>query len=174
MPPITLPSIITPALLSRIRSHPQLPKHTWYIVSSVTLSCLNRPDEIPKIFRGAIGEDGGGMEGRGLSHEEQLRIARRMREGLVKSSVICGLPKTINALLSLKTATPPSLLDTPTSYSPTSRPSEIYSTPTSTILHRGQTFFNTVYGKISTRVMSQMDLSGTEDLGLLARLFYGL
>lgn len=43
----------------------------------------------------------------------------------------------------------------------------------STILHRGQIFFNTVYGKISKRVMSQMDRSGTEDLGLIARLFYG-
>jgi alkylhydroperoxidase/carboxymuconolactone decarboxylase family protein YurZ len=58
-------------------------------------------------------------------------------------------------------------------YSPSSRPSEIYDMPMSSILHRGQTFFNTVYGKISKRVMSQMDRSGTEDLGLVARLFYG-
>lgn len=93
MLPINLPSIITPALLSRIRSHPQLPKHSWYIVSSVTLSCLNRPDEIPKILRGAIGEHEEGKAGGGLIHEEQLKIARRMREGLVKSSAICGLPK---------------------------------------------------------------------------------
>lgn len=106
MPPIHLPSIITPALLSRIRSHPQLPKHTWYIISSVTLSCLNRPDEIPKVLKSAIGEgrdkplgrreesDGNGVEG--MAHEDQLRIARRMREGLVKSSAICGLPKVIS------------------------------------------------------------------------------
>lgn len=96
MPPINLPSIITPALLSRIRSHPQLPKHTWYIVSSVTLSCLNRPDEIPKILKSAIGEDGdkGKSNGVGvMGHDEQLKIARRLREGLVKSSAICGLPK---------------------------------------------------------------------------------
>jgi hypothetical protein len=58
-------------------------------------------------------------------------------------------------------------------YSPSSRPSEIHDIPMSSILHRGHTFFNTVYGKVSKRVMSQMDRSGTEDLGLIARLFYG-
>lgn len=30
-----------------------------------------------------------------------------------------------------------------------------------------------VYGKVSKRVMGQMDRSGTEDLGLMARLLYG-
>lgn len=30
-----------------------------------------------------------------------------------------------------------------------------------------------VYGKVSKRVMGQMDRSGTEDLGLTARLMYG-
>lgn len=80
-----------------------MPKHSWYIVSSVTLSCLNRPDEIPKILRGAIGKgvanggsdvmNGGVMTGGVMGHEEQLKIVRRMREGLIKSSAICGLPK---------------------------------------------------------------------------------
>jgi hypothetical protein len=41
------------------------------------------------------------------------------------------------------------------------------------ILQRGQAFFNKIYGKISRRIMGQMDNSGTEDLGLLARLTYG-
>lgn len=41
------------------------------------------------------------------------------------------------------------------------------------ILRRGSSFFNIVYGKVSQRVMSQMDNSGTEDLGILARLMYG-
>ena len=49
----------------------------------------------------------------------------------------------------------------------------MYDVPTSTILHRGQTFFDKVYGKISKRVMGQMDRSGTEDLGIMARLMYG-
>ena len=41
------------------------------------------------------------------------------------------------------------------------------------ILSRGQDFFDKVYGKVSQRVMSQMDHSGTADLGIMARLMYG-
>jgi hypothetical protein len=58
-------------------------------------------------------------------------------------------------------------------FSPTSRPIDVYDTPSSQILHRGQKFFDKVYGKISKRVMGQMDRSGTEDLGVTARLMYG-
>jgi hypothetical protein len=58
----------------------------------VTLSALNLPHEIPHIFRNAVGieEEANGSK---LQHEEQLRIARRMREGLVKSAAVVGLPK---------------------------------------------------------------------------------
>ena len=73
---------------------------------------------------------------------------------------------------SLKSATPPSLLDEPLGYSPTGRPSDLYNFRQSAVLHRGQTFLNKVYGKVSKRVMSQMDRSGTEDLGICARLIY--
>ena len=50
---------------------------------------------------------------------------------------------------------------------------DVYDVPSSTVLHRGQAFFDKVYGKVSKRVMGQMDRSGTEDLGLTARLMYG-
>ncbi len=64
-------------------------------------------------------------------------------------------------------------MDEPLGFSPTSRPAEIYDVPASQILQRGQAFFDKVYGKVSKRVMGQMDRSGTEDLGLTARLMYG-
>ena len=81
--------------------------------------------------------------------------------------------KAINALFSLKSATPSPLLDEPLGYSPSARPSDLYNVPQSAVLHRGQRFFDQVYGKVSKRVMSQMDRSGTEDLGITARLMYG-
>lgn len=81
--------------------------------------------------------------------------------------------QTINALLSLKSATPPSLHDEPMAYSPSARIVEVYDMPSSQILQRGQRFFDKVYGKVSKRVMGQMDRSGTEDLGVVARLMYG-
>lgn len=69
--------------------------------------------------------------------------------------------------------TPPHLIDDPADPSPTFRGPEVRDTPPSEIFARGQAFFDAVYGKISRRVMGQMDHSGTEDLGLAARLMYG-
>ena len=73
----------------------------------------------------------------------------------------------------LKMATPSELLDNPLGFSPTGRSSELYDSPPSAVLHRGQEFFDGIYGKISRRVMGNMDRSGSEDLGLMARLMYG-
>jgi hypothetical protein len=165
-----LPSVITPGLLSAIRSTPRLPSNTWYLLAATALSTLNRPDEIPKVFNHAI-EHGGGAKDTKPSKDEQLQIARRTREALVKSSAIIGLPKTINALFSLKAATPQQLFDEPLGYSPSNRAIDIYTTPPSQILQRGQKFFDAVYQKVSNRVMGQMDRSGTEDLGM-DRLFW--
>jgi hypothetical protein len=67
----------------------------------VTLSCLNRPDEIGKLWEWAVENGGGadrGREGEGaggvrMGEDEQLRTVRRVREGLVKSAAVVGLPK---------------------------------------------------------------------------------
>jgi alkylhydroperoxidase/carboxymuconolactone decarboxylase family protein YurZ len=98
-------------------------------------------------------------------------------------SLISSLLQTINALLELKKVTPEELLDVPEPVSvpdsenacssPTGRRADLYETPTSQVLQRGQAFFDMLYGKVARRVMSQMDGCGTEDLGLLARLAYG-
>ncbi|KAL2037344.1 hypothetical protein N7G274_009829 [Stereocaulon virgatum] len=169
MPP---PGIVTPALISAIRGQAHLPRGCWYFVAGVALNALNLSAEIPTVFRHAI-ENGAGSPDTKVGLEEKLEIARKMRESLVKAAAICGLPKSINSLTELKRITPQDLLDEPLHYSPTSRPCELYDIPSSTILHRGQRYFDMIYGKVSKRVMSQMDRSGTEDLGITARLMYG-
>ncbi len=76
-------------------------------------------------------------------------------------------------MTALKSATPPGLLDEPLGYSPIGRPVELYGVPSSAILSRRQIYFSKTYGKVSRRVMSQLNRSGTEDLGNIARLVYG-
>ncbi len=97
MAPPSLPRVLSPALLGFLRGHPLLPAHSWYFIAGVTLSVINRPDEIPVVFQHAL-EKGGGGEGTTPDHAEQLIIARKMREGLVKSAAIGGLPKVVEAL----------------------------------------------------------------------------
>ncbi|KAL8694416.1 MAG: hypothetical protein Q9218_000908 [Villophora microphyllina] len=154
------------SLLSSIRLTPNLPPQSWYLIAGVTFSTLNRPDALTDVLQYAIEKDGSSAEAR-------LQITRRMREALIKAAPIGGLPKTINALFALKSVTIEALTDDPLGYSPTERSAEIYDIPSSKILHRGQLFFDQIYGKVSKRVMGQMDRSGTEDLGIVARLMYG-
>jgi len=169
------PSIITTNLLSTLRETPHLPPSTWYLLAATTLSTLNLPHLIPQVFTHAIEHThapSASTETKPII-SEQLLIARRTREALVKSSAIIGLPKTINALFSLKSATPKNLIDDPLGFSPSGRAIDIYNRPPSVVMARGAKFFEKVYGKVTGRVMGQMDRSGTEDLGLLARLEYG-
>jgi len=165
-------AIVTPALLSSIRSTPHLPNNVYFFLACSTLSTLNLPSEIPHVLRFAL-ERGGGCNDSKPEHEDQLKIVRKMRESIIKLVAIAGLPKSINAMNALKSATPPNLVDEPLGYSPTGRPSEIFDVPQSAVLHRGQQLFNDIYGKVAGGVMRNMDRLGTEDLGLMARLMYG-
>ncbi|KAL4412407.1 carboxymuconolactone decarboxylase [Colletotrichum abscissum] len=170
--------IATPALLTSLKNQPHVPKHAWYFIAATTLTILNRPDEIPQVYNHVM-KHGLGPDDVKPGPEEHLTILRKLREALVKASAVGGLPKTINSLMELKKVTPEHLLDEPQgandtlSSSPTARHVDIHHTPSSKILQRGQGFWDNIYGKISRRVMSQMDRSGTEDLGLTARLMYG-
>ncbi|ORY71759.1 AhpD-like protein [Pseudomassariella vexata] len=169
--PVAVP-FMTPALLSTIRKQKNLPHDTWYIIAATVLTLLNRPDEIRTVYREAMDRGPRSMDIK-ANLEEQLTISRRLREALIKASAVGGIPKSINALLSLKEVTPVHLLDEPGSSTPTGRWADMFEAPSSQILDRGQSFFNKVYGKVAKRIMEQMDRSGTEDLGLVARLVYG-
>ncbi|PMD66441.1 uncharacterized protein K444DRAFT_606730 [Hyaloscypha bicolor E] len=167
MPPLAPPPVLTPDLLKSIREHPDLPPRTWYIIAATTLTILNRPDEIPRIYEHAATFGPRSTS----SRPEQLTILRRMREALIKTSAVGGVPKIINSLLALKKVSPPDLQDRPSTQSPTERRNDFSDDP-SRIEQRGRDFFGKVYGKVADRVLSQMDNSGTEDLGLVARLMY--
>lgn len=96
-PPVEPPTeaiapIMTPALLSALRRHPHLPRNAWPLVAATTLSALNRPDEIPGVYAHAL-EHGQGAADARPGDEEQLAISRRVREALVKSSAVSGMPK---------------------------------------------------------------------------------
>lgn len=84
--------IITPTLLESIRQHPNLPDHVWYMVAITVLAILNRPEEIPAVYKHVL-DHGPGARNKAPSPEEQLTISQRIREALIKASTLGGLPK---------------------------------------------------------------------------------
>ncbi|CCH42254.1 hypothetical protein BN7_1798 [Wickerhamomyces ciferrii] len=88
-------------------------------------------------------------------HEEtnfksQFNIAQLSRESVLKSIALGGIPKAINTLMYLKTTTPTELHELKTK-----RNFDISNTQF--IRNRGQDFWNQVYGKVSTRIINQME-----------------
>jgi hypothetical protein len=77
-------SVLTQSLLSRVRSYPRLPIDIWYFITAVTISTLNRPEETVYVLKEAIA---------GQELAEQRRIIRRIREALIKSAAVSGLPR---------------------------------------------------------------------------------
>ena len=53
MPPSILTPILTPRLMDLLCEDSKLPPHSWYIIAAATLTILNRPDEIPRIYEQA-------------------------------------------------------------------------------------------------------------------------
>ncbi|KAK9466408.1 AhpD-like protein [Lipomyces arxii] len=75
-------------------------------------------------------------------------IVRKTREALLKGCALAGLPKTINSMIQLRNATPHEFRN------------EVVVRPTLSSEDeqiRGTEFWNQVYGKVSRRVLSQMN-----------------
>ncbi|RPA75633.1 hypothetical protein BJ508DRAFT_418035 [Ascobolus immersus RN42] len=187
-----LKPIVSAALLNKFRTTPNLPVGSWYLITAVTLCVLNRPFELPAVWNYALANSaipGSDTEdyvrkqyqteklgtpqdiisAREDGRETALQIARRIREGLLKSAIIGGLPKAINALHTFRQCTPGHLQSDPNA-SPTGRRSELQQ-PATALLTRGADFFDNTYGKISRRVSSNL-ANSYDDLGLTAQLLY--
>jgi hypothetical protein len=93
---------ITAAFLSSLRSNQSLPKDSWYFIAATTLSIINRPDEIPRLYEYVL-DHGVSTDAPKPEHDERLKITRRMREELIKASAIGGVPKVRHAYFSFST-----------------------------------------------------------------------
>ncbi|CUS07054.1 unnamed protein product [Tuber aestivum] len=181
--PLSLSPIATSPLLKSLHHHPNLPIHTFYFVAAVAFSVINRPQEIPRIWEYAVEEaaiPGSETEGyvereligniiQNGERESALTIHRKLREAILKSAAIGGLPKAINSLNILKAVTALHILSAPTT---TNRRLLFQPTYHTNALTRGCQFFDTVYGKVSKRVMGGMRNS-YDDLAVVTELLYG-
>lgn len=128
-------TILTPARLARLASYPHLAKN-WHYLSAAILSVCNHPQEIPALYKYAMEHVG---------ESEQADVTSQMRESLLKSAALIGLPRTINSLTELKNVTPEHLrLDKPLRDDDTDFEAV------------GESFFSKVYGKITKRIHYQL------------------
>ncbi|KAJ3548264.1 hypothetical protein NM688_g5319 [Phlebia brevispora] len=92
---------------------PSVITNPWYIIAIVAFASCNRPEAVPVIFVHTLQELEAAQRKFGTdeetSYNERLRLARRIRESLLKASLLCGAPRTINGMIALHEAMPEDL-----------------------------------------------------------------
>lgn len=128
-------SVFTPARLNALKSWPHL-KNSWHYLAATTLSVYNKSADIPILYQHAMKD---------TADEDQLKLTSQFRESILKSAALIGLPRTINGLTVLKNATPEHL-----------RATELLRTDKTDFRKEGRDLFDQVYGKITTRVRTNL------------------
>ncbi|KAK9475147.1 AhpD-like protein [Dipodascopsis tothii] len=120
---------------------------SWYYLAAVAFSACNQPDMVPVVYEVAT------------EHEAPATVVPRMREALLKSTPLAGLPRAINSMAALRDAAPADLRAT--------APER----PAQTLEERaeaGERTWARTYGKVADRVYAHLD-TASPDLALFAQ-----
>ena len=102
---------ISPAFLDHLKSlYPQSAEdgpgnvvdNPWYIVAAMAFTSCNRPEVVPLVFKYVHTEllqaQKRYSQDETKAYQEQLRLARRVRETLLKGALLCGAPRVRSLL----------------------------------------------------------------------------
>ena len=68
--------------------------HPWYIVAAVAFSASNKPNDVTLVFKYALAELKSVQKVKGEEAvKEQLQLARRIREAILQSGLLSGMPR---------------------------------------------------------------------------------
>lgn len=69
-------------------------RNPWWIVTAVAFSASNRPEAVPVVFQHVLAElkqvQAEQKASAEAAHQEQLYLARRFRESVLKGGLLCG------------------------------------------------------------------------------------
>lgn len=130
-------TILTAQRLRQLASWPHL-EDTWWLVTGAVMTVCNRPEEIGRLYE----------------HAQQVvpdvDITAKLREALLKTAALSGLPRSINALRELQKAVPTER------WGETRRPVVTTWQEWQQVQERGEEYWGVVYGKVSQRVKGQL------------------
>ncbi|KAI0759516.1 hypothetical protein BC629DRAFT_1584329 [Irpex lacteus] len=102
-------------LKDALRGSDTVLRNPWYVIAAVAYGSSNRPEAVPVVWQQALEDlkqaQASEQKADEAAHKEQLLLARRMREGLLKGGLLCGYSRAINGLVSLHEVMPEELRD---------------------------------------------------------------
>ncbi len=99
--------LATPDFLSALKAAyppdtPNSPSYLSAVIAAVSFSASNIPEAVPLVFKYALDDLVRSQTQAGTpqdaAHQEQLVLARKVREGVLRAAPLCGLPR-VSALL---------------------------------------------------------------------------
>ncbi|CAO3624135.1 unnamed protein product [Cunninghamella blakesleeana] len=135
--------------LPKLYKNTDINKESWYLVASVIMTTLNQPQDISQVYYQVVQT----TSTFGNNEEAHKAFVLRIKEGILKSSPIIGIPKVINALKEFHSTIPVAIQEQlPTT---SSRKVENWED----IVHqheRGKELFNRIYGRYANKVQSSL------------------
>lgn len=81
-------------LKDALRGSDTVLRNPWYVIAAVAYGSSNRPEAVPVVWQQALEDlkqaQASEQKADEAAHKEQLLLARRMREGLLKGGLLCG------------------------------------------------------------------------------------
>ncbi|KAH9918409.1 uncharacterized protein BXZ73DRAFT_105284 [Epithele typhae] len=130
-----------------------VPSTLWAIIAAVAFSSANVPEAVPAVFKSAL-EDLDEHD-----PQEQIIFSRKMREAVLMSGLLSGMPRAINSLVALRDATPEHLRE--------SKPLRDTARPPAEWDKRGDEVFRAVY-RDSADSVQKLLYDAYPDLGWFA------
>ncbi|KAI8999097.1 hypothetical protein BD414DRAFT_144793 [Trametes punicea] len=120
-------NLATPAFLNSLKAlypaggpsttaYPGALPNPWPLVTAVAFSASNVPEAVPVVFKFALEELLAEQRAKGTEGEEafreQLVLARKLRESVLQSGLLSGMPRAINSLIALHEVMPENVRET--------------------------------------------------------------
>lgn len=132
--------------LLKMEKWDNLPAKTWYLIGSVTLSVSNKPECVAEIYNYVVNSMN--------LFNDRVECTLRIREAIMKSAPLAGVPKAINSLTALHDVTPIDILEKINNNYYKNQHYRNFEINNN--IKRGELFWNHTYTKISKRVEDQL------------------
>ncbi|KAF7790981.1 hypothetical protein EIP86_001940 [Pleurotus ostreatoroseus] len=135
----------------------------WYFLAAVGFSCSNRPEAVPFVFLSALQELKIAQKAENVDDatalSQQLLLARRVRESILKGGILGGASRSINSLISLHEVMPVELRDKETlrSVTPVLSEEEDQSVTMEQYVQNGEKLFRSMYRETADKVQGLLD-----------------
>ncbi|PIL30667.1 hypothetical protein GSI_07369 [Ganoderma sinense ZZ0214-1] len=167
--------LATPEFLSTLKAafppgSPDSPSHLWALIAVVSFSASNVTEAVPVVFKYALDDLVQAQMQAGTSqdvaHAEQLVLARKFRESVLRAGLLCGVPRAIDSLIELHKVMPEHLRDT--------KPLRDTHKPPAEWDRGGKEVFETIYRETAPSIFNLVDTAYPDLAWFCITVGYGM